>query len=65
MPGLMLETYQAVGAGLSVVLDSFPEPSGVAGIEVHVVQHLQAGLVHWGVVPIQPTAQLEAWDQQQ
>lgn len=60
-----MATYQAVGAGLSIVIDSLPESGGVACVEIHVMQHLQARLVHGGVVPIQPTAKLKAWNQKQ
>ena len=63
--GVIMATYQAVGAGLSIVIDSLPESGGVACVAIHVMQHLQARLVHGGVVPIQPTAKLKAWNQEQ
>ena len=58
-------TYQAVRAGVSVVTKSLPEACGVVGVLVHVMQHLQASLVHRSVVPVQPAPQLEAGNQQQ
>lgn len=63
---MFLQAYQAVCTGVSVDLQGLPEASGVLGVQIGIVQHLEASIMHWGVVPIQPTAQREArYEQQQ